>query len=194
LLSRVDAETRGVRNRGKRGGHGEGDRGEARKATTAKKIKPRKVTGTEATGAAAVVPGHRVVVFVQDNETTDFYFPTLAGWGAAVADHGNLLTAPPTFGQPHDRNAWVHFVMGDYPALDPPFVGTHPTWNIPSIFSVAQAAGVSWATFPDGSGAPHHVPPRVACSKAGDQLLTSRPQQSAGQRMLASAGGSCPPT
>jgi hypothetical protein len=27
-------------------------------------------------------------------------------------------------------------------------------WNIPSIFSVADAAGVSWAAFPDGGGYP----------------------------------------
>ena len=61
--------------------------------------------------------GHRVIVFLQENKTTDFYFPTMAAWGAAVANHGNLLAAPPNFDQPHDRNAWVHWAMGDYPAL-----------------------------------------------------------------------------
>jgi phospholipase C len=140
-----------------------------------------------------------VIVFLQENKTTDFYFPTLGSWGAAVADHGNLLAAPPNFDQPHDRSAWVHYAAGDYAALlvqidndavipfysflakrftfcdhhfglgsnstsghmlaiggetptlkNPPFVGAHPTWNIPSIFSLAQSAGVSWAAFPDG--------------------------------------------
>ena len=154
---------------------------------------------TGSTGLA----GHRVIVFVQENKTTDFYFPTLGSWGAAVANHGNLLGAPPNFDQPHDRSAWVHYASGDYPALpvqidndavipfysflakqftfcdhhfglgsnstsghmlaiggqtptlkNPPFVGAHPLWNIPSIFSVAQSAGVSWAAFPDGSGYP----------------------------------------
>jgi hypothetical protein len=149
------------------------------------------------------VAGHQVVVFLQENKTTDFYFPTLAAWGATVADHGGLLAAPPNFDQPHDRNAWVHYAMGDYPALavqvdndavipyyswlakqftfcdhhfglgsnstsghmlavggqtptlkNPPFVGPAPTWDLPSIFSVAQAAGVSWGAFPDGSGYP----------------------------------------
>ena len=149
------------------------------------------------------VPGHRVIVFIQENKTTDFYFPTMAAWGAAVANAGNLLGAPPNFDQPHDRNSWVHWAMGDYPALpvqldndsvipfyswlakqftfcdhhfgsgsnstpghmlaiggqiptmkNPPFTGAHPTWPIASIFSVAQAAGVSWAAFPDGSGYP----------------------------------------
>ena len=146
---------------------------------------------------------HRVVVFIQENKTTDFYFPTLAAWGAAVANHGDLLAAPPNFDQPHDRNAWVHFAMGDYPALaaqidndavipyyswlakefvfsdhhfgsgsnstpghmlaiggqmptlrNPPFVGPHPVWDIPSIFSVAETAGVSWGAFPDQSEYP----------------------------------------
>jgi hypothetical protein len=65
----------------------------------------------------AAITGHRVVVFLQENKTTDFYFPSLAEWGAVVANHGGLLSAPPNFDQPHDRNAWVHYAMGDYPAL-----------------------------------------------------------------------------
>ena len=32
---------------------------------------------------------HRVIVFLQENKTTDFYFPTMAAWGAAVANNGN---------------------------------------------------------------------------------------------------------
>jgi hypothetical protein len=59
----------------------------------------------------------RVVVFLQENKTTDFYFPTLAAWGADVRNDGNLLAAPPDHDQPHDRSAWVHYKMGDYPAL-----------------------------------------------------------------------------
>ena len=151
----------------------------------------------------AVTSTHRVVVFLQENKTTDFYFPTLAAWGAAVANHGNLLTAAPNFDQPHDRNAWVHYAIGDYPGLvaqvdndtvipfyswlakqfvfadhhfgagsnstsghmlavggqtptlkNPPFVGAHPVWDIPSIFTVAESAGVSWAAFPDQGGYP----------------------------------------
>ena len=144
-----------------------------------------------------------MIVFLQENKTTDFYFPTLAAWGAAVANHGALLSVPPNFDQPHDRNAWVHWAMGDYPALavqidndtvipfysflakqfvfadhhfglgsnstsghmlavggqtptmkNPPFVGAHPVWDLPSIFTVADSAGVSWAAFPDSSGYP----------------------------------------
>ena len=103
------------------------------------------------------------------------------------------VTAPPNFDQPHDRNAWVHCSMGDYPAQaaqidndtvipflqllakqlvfcdhhfgagsnstsghmlatggqtptmkNPPFVGPHPVWDIPSIFTAAGER-------PDGS-------------------------------------------
>jgi len=150
----------------------------------------------------AAIAGHRVVVFLQENKTTDFYFRSMVKWGAVVDQHTNV-TAPPNFDQPHDRNAWVHFSIGDYPALaaqidndtvipfyswlakqfvfcdhhfgagsnstsghmlamggqmptmkNPPFVGPHPVWDIPSIFTAAQAAGVSWAAFPDQSGYP----------------------------------------
>jgi len=149
------------------------------------------------------IPGHRVIVFVQENKTTDFYFASMAAWGALVKHNGPLLAAPPNFDQPHDRSSWVHFAMGDYPALDvqidtdavipfyaylakefvfcdhhfafgsnstsghllaiggqsptlknPPFVGPHPVWDLPSIFTVAEEAGVSWAAFPDGTGYP----------------------------------------
>jgi hypothetical protein len=56
-------------------------------------------------------------VFIQENKTTDFYFPTLTAWGADIENRGGLLPAPPDHDQPHDRNAWVHFKMGDYPAV-----------------------------------------------------------------------------
>lgn len=147
--------------------------------------------------------GHRVVVFLQENKTTDFYFPAMGAWGAVIGGSGPLLTAAPDFDQPHDRNAWVHYAMGDYPALgarvdtdvvipfyswlaktftfadhhfgagsnstsghmlavggqtptlrNPPFFGPHPVWDIPSVFTVAEASGVSWAAFPDQGGYP----------------------------------------
>lgn len=147
--------------------------------------------------------GHRVIVFIQENKTTDFYFAAMKAWGAQVAHNGKLLLAPPDFDQPHDRSSWVHYRMGDYPALDvqvdtdsvipfyswlakqfvfsdhhfgsgsnstpghmlaiggqmptlknPPFFGPHPVWDLPSIFTVADAGNVSWAAFPDGAGYP----------------------------------------
>jgi hypothetical protein len=52
-----------------------GDKAIAEKATA-----EMKATGTPTGGGSgAVVPGHRVVVFVQENKTTDFYLPPLPG-------------------------------------------------------------------------------------------------------------------
>lgn len=179
---------------------------------------------------------HRVIVFLQENKTTDFYFPTMAKWGAAVANNGNLLAEPPNFDQPHDRNAWVHYAMGDYPALDvqidndsvipfyswlakqftfcdhhfglgsnstpghmlavggqtptlknPPFTGAHPTWNIPSIFSVAEAAGVEWAAFPDGDGYPTKFYASLGTPQARANI------HSPGQFVPMAKAGSLPP-
>ena len=59
----------------------------------------------------------RVIVFLQENKTPDFYFPTLAAWGADIHQNGPLMAAPPDYDEPHDRSAWVHYRMGDYPAL-----------------------------------------------------------------------------
>jgi phosphoesterase family protein len=58
----------------------------------------------------------RAVILMQENKTPDYYFPTLAQWGAEVLNNGHLLTVPPIPDPTHDRNAWVHFKMGDYAA------------------------------------------------------------------------------
>jgi hypothetical protein len=59
-----------------------------------------------------------VIVFVQENKTTDYYFPVMAKWGAKVAVNSTLLAQAPNFDQTHDRSAWVHARMGDYQPLD----------------------------------------------------------------------------
>ncbi|MDB6084171.1 MAG: hypothetical protein JWN43_2052 [Gammaproteobacteria bacterium] len=56
----------------------------------------------------------RVVILMQENKTPDYYFPTLSAWGADIENRGNLLTTPPVPDPPHDRNAWVHYKMGNY--------------------------------------------------------------------------------
>ncbi len=56
----------------------------------------------------------RVVILMQENKTPDFYFPTLSAWGMNIQDRGNLLRVPPTPDPTHDRNAWVHYKMGNY--------------------------------------------------------------------------------
>ena len=145
----------------------------------------------------------RVVVFVQENKTVDFLFPSMAAWGADVVAFLPLLVTPPLFDQPHNRDAWVHYRMGDYPAValsiddtvvvpyyswlaktfafsdhhfgagsnstsghlltftgqtptfkNPSFTGVHPVWDLPTVFSIAQRAGISWGAFPDQGGYP----------------------------------------
>jgi phospholipase C len=58
----------------------------------------------------------RIVVLLQENKTPDYYFPTMAAWGAEIENRGHLRPAPPMPDPKHDRNAWVHFKMGDYRA------------------------------------------------------------------------------
>ena len=54
--------------------------------------------------------GH-VVVFVQENHTTDNYFPSMRAWGANVATGWPVEPNPPTKDQNHNRAAyakWLH--------------------------------------------------------------------------------------
>ena len=148
-------------------------------------------------------PASRVVVFMQENKTVDFACRSLAAWGADVAQLATALTAAPDYDQPHDRNAWVHYRVGDYPAVrtqldndallplyawlgktftfadhhvglgtnstsghllaiggqtptlkNPPFGPGGPAWDLPSIFTHAQRAGIDWAAIPDQDGYP----------------------------------------
>lgn len=62
-----------------------------------------------------VDPLSRVVVFLQENKTPDFYFRSLAAFGAEIEVYPTVLPAAPDHDQPHDRSSWVHFRMGDYP-------------------------------------------------------------------------------
>jgi Phosphoesterase family len=52
-----------------------------------------------------------VVVFVQENHTTDNYFHSMRAWGANVAADWPTTPNPPAHDQPHDRAAyakWLH--------------------------------------------------------------------------------------
>lgn len=68
---------------------------------------------------ARVTSIQRVVVFLQENKTPDFAFRSMAAFGADIAEYpaSQVLGAAPDYDQPHDRSAWVHFRMGDYPAV-----------------------------------------------------------------------------
>ena len=57
----------------------------------------------------AAMMGH-VVVFVQENHTTDNYFPSMRAWGANVADDGPTQPNPPAHDQPHNRAAYARWL------------------------------------------------------------------------------------
>lgn len=69
----------------------------SRRATKKPATKPPP-TPSPAPMPAPWYDGPRVVVFIQENKTTDFYFPTMAAWGADVAAH-------PAHGPPELRPA-----------------------------------------------------------------------------------------
>ena len=53
----------------------------------------------------------RVVVFTQENHTTDNYFPSMRAWGANVATGWPSQPNPPPHDQAHTRAAyakWLH--------------------------------------------------------------------------------------
>jgi hypothetical protein len=52
----------------------------------------------------------RVVVFVQENHTTDNYFRGLAPYGARVASHWPLSPNPPKQDPPHSRHAYFRWL------------------------------------------------------------------------------------
>jgi hypothetical protein len=57
-----------------------------------------------------MTPVSRVVVFVQENHTTDSYFRSLAPYGARVASHWPLSPNPPNRDHPHDRRAYFRWL------------------------------------------------------------------------------------
>jgi len=69
--------------------------------------------------ARAAATPQRVVVLINENKTVDFSFRSLAAFGADVKQYpaASVLKAAPNYDQPHDRSAWVHYRMGDYPAV-----------------------------------------------------------------------------
>jgi len=58
----------------------------------------------------------RLVVFVQENHTTDNYFRGLAPYGARVASHWPLTPNPPRQDPPHDRHAYFHWLQTGHAA------------------------------------------------------------------------------
>jgi hypothetical protein len=145
--------------------------------------------------STAMASVSRVVVFVQENHTTDNYFRGLAPYGARVASRWPVSPNPPKRDQPHDRRAYFRWLKtrhavgvqfrtrvvlpyylylattgaffenhcsqfgtgstpnhlavigGQSPTLRNPPRGTSPQWDMPSIFGLAQAHGITWRAY-----------------------------------------------
>jgi hypothetical protein len=57
-------------------------------------------------------PIQHVVIFVQENHTTDNYFRSMAGYGANVATGWPTAANPPAADQPHDRASYYRWLTG----------------------------------------------------------------------------------
>ena len=62
--------------------------------------------------------GHRVIVFLQENKTTDFYFPTMAAWGAVLARAlGDAITGRSKYRGESDETMTVTITSNGYGTL-----------------------------------------------------------------------------
>lgn len=71
----------------------------------------------------APVVGH-VVVFVQENHTTDNYFPSMRAWGANVATGWPVQPNPPAKDQNHTRAAYARWLHAQQAGTDTPATRT----------------------------------------------------------------------
>src|SRR5258708_8884807 len=70
-------------------------------------------TSTKGRQVATPAPGNpitHVVIFVQENHTTDNYFRSMAAYGADVAADWPIAANPPASDQPHDRQAYYRWL------------------------------------------------------------------------------------
>jgi hypothetical protein len=63
-----------------------------------------------------------VVVFVQENHTTDNYFRSMRAWGANVASDWPTTPDPPARDQPHDRAAYARWLRAQQSGTATPAV------------------------------------------------------------------------
>jgi hypothetical protein len=72
-----------------------------------------------------------VVVFVQENHTTDNYFRSMRSWGANVASDWPLQPNPPAKDQPHNRAAYARWLRAQQAGAKP--VATHTQFDTAAV-------------------------------------------------------------
>jgi len=113
--------------------------------------------------ATAASVGH-VVVFVQENHTTDNCFRSMRAWGANVAADWPTQPNPPAKDQPHNRAAYAKWLHAQQAGSATPATHTQfdtSQWGVPAVVALA-AAGDGFSTWILGRAGGGALGPRLA--------------------------------
>ena len=104
---------------------------------------------------------NHVVVFVQENHTTDNYFRSMAAWGANVATGWPTATNPPAKDQPHDRHAYARWLAAQQAGTaTPAFRAQFDTTAVLPFYAYLAATGAFLENHCSGFGTnstPNHL-------------------------------------
>lgn len=119
---------------------------------------PRGGHGKGGTGVHAV---EHVVVFVQENHTTDNYFTSMAAFGANVATDWPVQDNPPKHDQPHSRAAYAKWLHAQYNGTPTPATRTaFDTEKVLPFYAYLAATGAFLENHCSGYGTnstPNHL-------------------------------------
>src|ERR1700676_5481492 len=104
---------------------------------------------------------NHVVVFVQENHTTDSYFRSMAAWGANVATGWPTATNPPATDHPHDRHAYARWLTAQQAGgATPGFHAQFDTTAVLPFYAYLAATGAFLENHCSGFGTnstPNHL-------------------------------------
>jgi hypothetical protein len=102
-----------------------------------------------------------VVVFVQENHTTDNYFRSMAAFGANVATDWPTAPNPPAKDQPHDRHAYARWLAAQKAGTaTPAFAEQFDTVTVLPFYAYLAATGAFLENHCSGFGTnstPNHL-------------------------------------
>jgi len=102
-----------------------------------------------------------VVVFVQENHTTDNYFRSMRAWGVNVATDWPVQPNPPTVDHPHNRAAYATWLHAQQAGTPTPGVHTQfDTTTVLPYYAYLAATGAFMENHCSGFGTnstPNHL-------------------------------------
>src|ERR1700738_1504828 len=117
--------------------------------------------GPEHIGSEMSSTVNHVVVFVQENHTTDNYFRSMAAWGANVATGWPTATNPPATDHPHDRHAYARWLAAPQAGgTTPGFHAQFDTTAVLPFYAYLAATGAFLENHCSGFGTnstPNHL-------------------------------------